>query len=67
MIENRNISIIFDADGHKLVLINDLRFKGKRRINWEEVRIYLAGYIGDYYEWERMRKLRPMLLPQFRN
>ena len=29
MIENRNVNIT-DADGKKLVLINDIRFKGKR-------------------------------------
>lgn len=34
MIENRNVNIITDADGKKLVLINDIRFKGKRQINW---------------------------------
>ncbi len=28
--ENRNVNIITDADGKKLVLINDIRFKGKR-------------------------------------
>ncbi len=26
MIENRNVNIITDADGKKLVLINDIRF-----------------------------------------
>lgn len=31
MIENRNVNIITDADGKKLILINDIRFKGKRR------------------------------------
>lgn len=29
MIENRNVNIITDADGKKLVLINVIRFKGK--------------------------------------
>lgn len=27
--EDRNINVIIDADGNKLVLINDIRFKGK--------------------------------------
>ena len=35
MIENRNVNIITDADGKKLVLINDIRFKGKRQIDWD--------------------------------
>ena len=52
MIENRNVNIITDADGKKLVLINDIRFKGKRQINWDDVKQYLEGYVGDYYEIE---------------
>ena len=52
MIENRNVNIITDADGKKLVLINDIRFKGKRQINWNDVKQYLEGYVGDYYEIE---------------
>ena len=52
MIDNRNINIITDADGKKLVLINDIRFKGKRRIDWDDVKQYLKGYVGDYYEIE---------------
>ncbi len=50
MIENRNVNIITDADGKKLVLINDIRFKGKRQIDWDDVKRYLEGYVGDYYE-----------------
>ncbi len=52
MIENRNVNIITDADGKKLVLINDIRFKGKRQIDWNDVKQYLEGYVGDYYEIE---------------
>ena len=52
MIENRNVNIITDADGKKLVLIYDIRFKGKRQINWDDVKQYLEGYVGDYYEIE---------------
>lgn len=50
MIENRNVNIITDTDGKKLVLINDIRFKGKRQIDWNNVKQYLEGYVGDYYE-----------------
>lgn len=46
----RNIDIIRDADGNKIVMINDIRFKGKRRIDWEDVEAYLRQYIGDFYE-----------------
>ncbi|KAI4446126.1 hypothetical protein C823_000643 [Eubacterium plexicaudatum ASF492] len=50
MIENRNVNILTDANGRRLVLINDIRFKGKRQINWDDVKQYLEGYVGDYYE-----------------
>ncbi len=50
MIENRNVNIITDADGKKLVLINNILFKGKRQIDWNNVKQYLEGYVGDYYE-----------------
>ena len=52
LINGRNINIITDADGDKLVLINDIVFKGKRNINWDEVKIYLKGYVGDFYQIE---------------
>ena len=52
MVENRNANIITAADGKKLVLINDIRFKGKRQIDWNDVKQYLEGYVGDYYEIE---------------
>jgi hypothetical protein len=31
-------------------LVNDIRFKGKRKIDWEDVKRYIKGYVGDYYE-----------------
>ncbi len=52
MIENRNVNIITDTDGKKLVLIHDIRFKGKRQIDRDDVAQYLEGYVGDYYEIE---------------
>lgn len=44
----RNVSIIQDIDGNNIVVINDIRFKGKRSINWREVRAYLKEYVGDF-------------------
>ena len=41
----RNVSIIQDIDGNNIVVINDIRFKGKRSINWREVRAYLKEYV----------------------
>lgn len=39
--QRRNISVIQDVDGNNIVVINDIRFKGKRSIHWKEVRAYL--------------------------
>lgn len=46
---NRNVSIIKDADGNNIVMINDIVFKGKRKINWEDVKEYLKQYVGEFY------------------
>ena len=48
--QRRNISVIQDVDGNNIVVINDIRFKGKRSIHWKEVRAYLKKYIGDFYK-----------------
>ena len=48
--QQRNISIIQDIDGHNIVVINDIRFKGKRSVDWKDVRAYLKEYVGDFYE-----------------
>ena len=45
----RNVSVIQDADGNKIVVINDIVFKGKRYIQWEDVEEYLKRYVGDIY------------------
>ena len=45
-----NYTIVTDPDNNKIVCINDIRFKGKRRINWNEVEEYLRQYIGEFYE-----------------
>ena len=47
--EKRNVSLIQDADGNKIVVINDIVFKGKRSITWEDVEKYLKRYVGDIY------------------
>lgn len=48
--KNGNIEIIRDADGKNLVLVNDIRFKGRQKINWKEVERYLKEYIEKCYE-----------------
>ena len=48
--KQRNVSVIQDVDGNNIVVINDIRFKGKRSIDWKEVRAYLKEYVGDFYK-----------------
>lgn len=47
---DRNINIITDLDGKKIVLINDIRFRGKTKAEWDIIEEYLKEYIGDWYE-----------------
>ena len=47
---DRNVSVITDLNGNKIVVINDIIFKGKRGINWEDVEEYLRKYVGEFYE-----------------
>ena len=51
-LENRNgnIEIIKDAEGKSLVIVNDIRFKGRQGIDWMEVEEYLKEYVGICYE-----------------
>ncbi|MCD8132261.1 MAG: hypothetical protein LUE19_00170 [Clostridiales bacterium] len=46
---NRNVNIIEDVDGNQIVLINDIIFKGKRNVNWNDVENYLKQYVGEFY------------------
>lgn len=50
MIENRNVSIITDENENQIVIINDRKFKGLSKDDWEQIEIYLKGYISDCYE-----------------
>ena len=45
----RNVSVIQDADGNNIVMINDIAFKGKRSVEWSDVEKYLRQYVGDIY------------------
>ena len=47
----RNVNVIKDLDNSSFVLINDVRFKGKRE-DWKLVEEYLKDYIGEFYEIE---------------
>lgn len=47
---NKNINIIEELDGQKVVLIHDIRFKSRRTIDWDMIEKYLKEYIGECYE-----------------
>lgn len=49
---DKNVNIITDPEGRKIVLINDIRFKGKTREEWSNIESYLKEYVGQYYEIE---------------
>ena len=55
--DTRNVNIICDAEGEKIVLINDIRFKGKKREEWENIEKYLIEYVGNYYEIEESSEI----------
>ena len=47
---DRNVEIVTDFKGKKYVLIKDVRFTGKRNIDWKEVKKYLKQFVGEIYE-----------------
>ncbi len=47
---NRNVDVITDFNGNKIVLINDIIFKGKRSVNWKDVEEYLKQYVDEFFE-----------------
>ena len=46
----KNVVIITDQEGKKIVLINNVRFKGKSKEEWKEIEKYLKKYIGKCYK-----------------
>ena len=46
----RNISVTKDVNGNQIVVINDIRFKGRQNIDWDEVEKYLKQYVGEFVE-----------------
>ncbi|SFA99753.1 hypothetical protein SAMN05216249_106138 [Acetitomaculum ruminis DSM 5522] len=48
--KTRNVSVIKDADGNNIVMINDIIFKGKRSLNWEDAEQYLKDYVGNFIQ-----------------
>lgn len=48
--KDRKVDVVTDLDGSKIVFIHDIRFKGKRAVNWKDVEEYLKQYVGDFFE-----------------
>lgn len=46
----KNINIIEDLDGSKIVVINDIIFKGRQRIEWPAVENYLKQFVGECFD-----------------
>ncbi|WP_302327215.1 hypothetical protein [Enterocloster lavalensis] len=46
----RNIRIAKDTNGKPIVVVDAIRFKGKRNIDWDEVEQYLKQYVGAFIE-----------------
>ena len=47
---DKKVDIIKDADGKSIVVINDLRFKGRRSVDWNIVENCLKEHIGQCAE-----------------
>lgn len=54
---DRKVDVITDLDGGKVVLIHDIIFRGKRKIDWNDVENYLKKYIGEFYVIEDTQDL----------
>ena len=47
MIKNRNVSIITDENNNQIVIINDKKFKGLSKEDWQQIEKILERlYIG---------------------
>ena len=43
---NKNVNIVTDLDGRKIVLINDVRFKSRRSFDWDTIEEYILALIS---------------------
>lgn len=46
----RNVNVVKDMNGNQIAVINDIRFKGRQNIDWDEVEQYLKQYVGEFIE-----------------
>lgn len=45
----REVNVVEDSMGNKIVIIRDIFFKGKRSIEWSDVEEYLKQFVGEVY------------------
>ena len=45
----RNVCVVEDLNGNKIVFIHDIRFMGRQAIEWEDVETYLKQYVGEVH------------------
>lgn len=45
----RNISVVENFNGKRIVFIHDILFKKKQYIEWKDVKEYLKQYVGEVY------------------
>lgn len=48
--EKYNVRVIQDENGKNIVIINDIRFKSRRNIDWNQIEDCLKEYIGKCYQ-----------------
>lgn len=53
----RKVDIVTDPLGNKIVLIQDVIFKGKRSLEWADVEAYLKQFVGEVYTVEKTADL----------
>lgn len=51
------LTIVYDKDGNKVVIIPDIIFVNKQNIDWNKVETYLEQYVGDIVEIEESQDI----------
>ena len=46
----RNVSVIQDLHGNNIVIINDIIFKGRQAIEWDDVEKYLKNTLESFIQ-----------------
>ena len=46
----KSISIVKDPNGNNIVMINAALFKGKSKVDWDEVERYVRKYVYEFYK-----------------